>query len=109
MLPRMLFSLAHPPHRPRHFKAVLNVVVAEERALAAVGPNGVVRAFKIACTRVEARPAGLLVQAGVRISCYPLGVDILRPAEGAAAQAPRKCLYDGIRVHPKRIVPFRRS
>ena len=38
-----------------------------------------------------------------------LGVDVFGPAEGAVAEAPRMCLYDGIRVRPKRLVSFRRS
>jgi hypothetical protein len=53
-LTRISFS-SRPPHRLRSFIAALNVVVAEEQALAAVWPNGAVRAFKAACTRIEAR------------------------------------------------------
>jgi hypothetical protein len=57
---RTLLFLSQPPHQPGFFKASLDVVVAEERALAAVGPNGVVRVLVTACTHLEGRPTGPL-------------------------------------------------
>jgi hypothetical protein len=47
-----------PDHRGA-FKAASNAFVAEEQALGDVGPNGVLRAFKTACTRISARRAAL--------------------------------------------------
>ena len=58
------------PHRVQVFKAASNAFVAEEQALGGVGPNGMLQGFKIACTRIEARPTGLWQQTGDRNSCY---------------------------------------
>ena len=40
----------------------MSAFVAEEQALGDVGPNGVLRAFKTACTYIEARPTSLWQQ-----------------------------------------------
>jgi hypothetical protein len=47
------------PHRLEVLKAASNAFVAEEQALGDVEPNGVLRAFKTACTRISVRRAGL--------------------------------------------------
>ena len=47
-----------PDHRGA-FKAASNAFVAEEQALGDVGPNRVLRGFKIACARIASRRAGL--------------------------------------------------
>jgi hypothetical protein len=59
------------PHRLEVLKAASSAFVAEERALGDVGPNGVLRAFKTACTLIEFWPLGLHKQTGDRTSCYP--------------------------------------
>jgi hypothetical protein len=58
---RTLLFLSQPPHQPGFFKAASNAFVAEERALAAVGPNEVLRAFKAASTHTSVRLTGPLV------------------------------------------------
>ena len=60
MLTRMLLFSPQPPHRPRSFKAALNVVGAEEQALAAAGTDGTVQAPKTASTRIRLRQTGPL-------------------------------------------------
>ena len=43
------------------------------------------------CTHIEGRPTGPLVaDRGSNLLTTPLGVDPFGPAEGAAAEAPRK-------------------
>ena len=48
-------------HRLEVLKGASNAFGAEEQALGGVGPNGMLRGFKIACTRIEGRPTGSLV------------------------------------------------
>jgi hypothetical protein len=59
------------PHRLEVLKATSNAFVAEEQALGDVGPNGVLRAFKIASRLIELWPPGPLVADRGRISCLP--------------------------------------
>jgi hypothetical protein len=59
------------PHRLEVLVAASNAFVVEEQALGGVGPNGMLQGFKIACTRIGARPTGLWQQTEDRTSCYP--------------------------------------
>jgi hypothetical protein len=56
---------------PRLLKASSNAFVAEVRALADVGPDRVLQAFKTACTRISVRQTRPLVADRGRNSCYP--------------------------------------
>jgi hypothetical protein len=57
-----IFVQSTPRSSPDHrgaFKAASNAFVAEKQALGDVGPYGVLRAFKTACTRISVRRAAL--------------------------------------------------
>ena|SRR5215211_3440236 len=58
------FSIVQP-HRLEVLEGASNAFVAEEQAPGDRGPNRVLRGFKIACTRIESRRAGLWQQTGV--------------------------------------------
>jgi len=63
---RAVFREVHPARQTPQ-----NAFEAEEQALGDGGPNGVLRAFKTACTRISVRRPGLSKTTGGRTSCYP--------------------------------------